>query len=133
MPYTHRDLEAAYDAMVECALWSSTAEFWEPNTDEVSIPCDELHDESHIAPELLTEWRDDLRAFMDDNEADLADMNLSQIGHDFWLTRNRHGAGFWDRGLGERGRRLTDAAHVYGETDPQLYWRYDDNGEQVPA
>lgn len=22
-----------------------------------------------------------------------------QIGHDFWLTRNGHGAGFWDRDL----------------------------------
>jgi len=25
----------------------------------------------------------------------------SQIGHDLWLTRNGHGAGFWDRGLDE--------------------------------
>jgi hypothetical protein len=23
---------------------------------------------------------------------------LAQMGHDFWLTRNGHGAGFWDRG-----------------------------------
>jgi hypothetical protein len=36
-------------------------------------------------------------------------------GHDFALTRNRHGAGFWDRGLGDLGARLTDAAHAYGE------------------
>ena len=43
-------------------------------------------------------------------------MEPAQAGHDFWLTRNRHGAGFWDRGLGERGQRLTDAAHVYGES-----------------
>lgn len=27
-------------------------------------------------------------------------------GHDLWLTRNGHGAGFWDRGLGELGKRL---------------------------
>jgi hypothetical protein len=27
-------------------------------------------------------------------------------GHDFWLTRNGHGAGFWDRGLGEVGENL---------------------------
>lgn len=36
-------------------------------------------------------------------------------GHDFALTRNGHGAGFWDRGMGELGERLTDAAHAYGE------------------
>jgi hypothetical protein len=35
-------------------------------------------------------------------------------GHDFALTRNGHGAGFWDRGLGELGDRLSDAARVYG-------------------
>jgi hypothetical protein len=36
-------------------------------------------------------------------------------GHDFWLTRNRHGAGFWDRGLGDVGKQLTDMSHPYGE------------------
>lgn len=36
-------------------------------------------------------------------------------GYDFWLTRNRHGAGFWGRGLGPIGDELTEAAHAYGE------------------
>jgi hypothetical protein len=39
----------------------------------------------------------------------------SYAGHDFWLTRNRHGAGFWDRGLGKVGETLTELAHPYGE------------------
>lgn len=34
-------------------------------------------------------------------------------GHDFWLTRNHHGAGFWDRGL-DTGEALTSAAHDTG-------------------
>lgn len=38
-------------------------------------------------------------------------------GHDFWLTRNHHGAGFWDRGLGEVGNMLTTAAHKWPEVD----------------
>ena len=29
----------------------------------------------------------------------------AQAGHDFWLTRNGHGVGFWDRGLGFRRPR----------------------------
>jgi hypothetical protein len=43
-----------------------------------------------------------------------------QAGHDFWLTRNGHGAGFWDRsaldadGLGDK---LSDAAKAFGECD----------------
>lgn len=32
----------------------------------------------------------------------------AQFGHDYWLTRNGHGAGFWDRGLGEVGDKLSE-------------------------
>lgn len=35
-------------------------------------------------------------------------------GRDFALTRNRHGAGFWDRGLGEIGDMLTAESEAYG-------------------
>ena len=41
----------------------------------------------------------------------------SQAGVDFWLTRNRHGAGFWDRGLDVIGAELTSNAHAYGACD----------------
>lgn len=41
----------------------------------------------------------------------------SYAGHDFWLTRVGHGAGFWDRGLGDLGERLTDASKAYGMPD----------------
>jgi hypothetical protein len=27
----------------------------------------------------------------------LSDNNVAQAGHDFWLTRNGHGTGYWDR------------------------------------
>lgn len=40
-------------------------------------------------------------------------------GHDFWLTRNRHGAGFWDRGKHSCLRELTESARAYGES-----WAY---------
>ena len=42
-----------------------------------------------------------------------------QFGHDLALTRNGHGAGFWDRGLGEAGDTLTywaeslDTLHIF--------------------
>lgn len=38
-------------------------------------------------------------------------------GHDFWLTRNGHGTGFWDRGMGAVGDALADAARIYGAVD----------------
>lgn len=39
----------------------------------------------------------------------------SQHGHDFLLTRNGHGTGFWDRGYDyETSRILTEDAYAYG-------------------
>ncbi len=51
--------------------------------------------------------------------ADLEASGLSseQAGHDFWLTRNGHGAGFWDRGLGALGERLSKESKPYGSCD----------------
>ena len=40
-----------------------------------------------------------------------------QMGHDFWLTRNGHGAGFWDRGLEALGKDLTKVAKTFGTCD----------------
>ncbi|AYD82177.1 hypothetical protein KNU13_gp91 [Gordonia phage Turuncu] len=42
------------------------------------------------------------------------------FGHDFLLTRDGHGAGFWDRGLGDLGDYLTTIADGYGDHD-ELY------------
>ncbi len=47
--------------------------------------------------------------------ADDIESDPGRAGHDFYLTRNRHGAGFWDGDWPPAvGRALTDAAHVYG-------------------
>jgi len=43
-----------------------------------------------------------------------------RAGYDFWLTRNRHGVGFWDRGLGAVGDVLTTAANACGSVDVYL-------------
>ena len=46
-------------------------------------------------------------------------------GHDFALTRNGHGAGFWDRGLGTVGDMLSDEAKAYGSHS--VYIEVDEN------
>lgn len=45
----------------------------------------------------------------------LAPSDYSKAGHDFWFTRNHHGAGFWDGDWGDDGRELTDLAHQFSE------------------
>jgi hypothetical protein len=56
-------------------------------------------------------------------------MSDEQIGHDLFLTRNRHGAGFWDRDCLSKDIRdkLTQIAHdlkevdVYAGDDGKIY------------
>ena len=103
-------------AYAECALWSSS--------DDDGTPLDEGRDYSDIAPATLAEMLEDCTQFRRDNAELLSGLDEGQSGHDFWLTRNRHGAGFWDRGLGEVGTKLTDAAHAWGSYD--LYVGDDD-------
>lgn len=50
---------------------------------------------------------------------------FERAGHDFWMTRNHHGVGFWDGDWPEpMAKQLTDLAHKYGEFD--LYMGDDD-------
>lgn len=75
--------------------------------------------------ELLEQMCHDVSDFVSANEDDVraaaAIYGPEQVGQDLWLTRNRHGAGFWDGALpGDLGKRLTDAAHVYGPVDLYL-------------
>lgn len=86
--------------------------------DAVVEQCEDLPDA------LWTEARNDCQSFIDQVEPYLAyfgdvGMTAEQFGHDFSLTRNRHGAGFWDRGYGALGSWLTTLAHAMG--DASLY------------
>jgi hypothetical protein len=102
-------LDDVLTAYVKCALWSST--------DDDGEPLDGLYTVDDIAPEALADMRTDVADFVSSNAADLDGIDDGQIGRDFWLTRCGHGAGFWDRGLGDVGDRLTASAKPYGESD----------------
>ena len=67
----------------------------------------------------LQSMRDDCTKFQNENKELLAQAGKdSQNGHDFWLTRNHHGSGFFDRGYADEvGNTLTDKAHAFGECD----------------
>jgi hypothetical protein len=80
-------------------------------------PLDANYSESDIHPDTLQRMAEDCENFQSDNLDLLRDLDDSQSGHDFWLTRNHHGAGFWDRGLGKLGDQLTEAAHAWGSFD----------------
>jgi hypothetical protein len=109
-------MDAFTKAYIEAALWSSTDE----STPQGGEPLDANYDITDIAPEALARMQADCAAFQAVNEADIYDYdagkNAELAGHDFWLTRNHHGAGFWDGDWQEEiGKRLTASAHAFGE------------------
>jgi len=75
------------DAYVKTALWSST--------DDDGEPLDSNHSVEDIAPETLALMVADCEDFRKSFGALLAN-DPERAAHDFWLTRNGHGAGFWD-------------------------------------
>jgi hypothetical protein len=114
------DLAEVAAAYIECALWSST-----DNSDESGgNPLDDGRDESDVADEAwisaVRDCADFLDSESDDLDGDECELNNEQVGRDFWLTRNGHGAGFWDRGLGALGDRLSKACEPYGGCDLYL-------------
>jgi hypothetical protein len=113
LPPSADDLDTFLDAYVECALWSSMDE----SDDRGGEPMDANYTADDIGPATLKEMRNDCQAFMTANRADIGD-RFEQAGHDYWMTRNGHGAGFWDGDWSdEAGKRLTEAAHADGSYD----------------
>jgi len=85
-----------------CALWTS-------GLDGRSI--EEIH------PTNLEQAKKDVDSFVEKAGPLLDSLTEEQIGHDFWLTRNGHGSGFWDRDLDEVGVELTKVCKTFKEVN----------------
>lgn len=101
-----------FASYIETALWSST--------DEDGTPLDDTrYRDVEFSPGALQQIKEDCESFVK-LSAGILDANTSDypVAHDFWLTRNGHGAGFWDGDYPETiGKQLTDLAHSFGECD----------------
>lgn len=113
------------DQYIETALWSST--------DDDGAPMDRDYSRDDIDAETLDEMENDLDGFMENNAA-LIERAIEEdgaeetdIAHNFWLTRNGHGAGFWDGDYPATGDALTEASKkcreysLYIGDDDQIY------------
>jgi hypothetical protein len=110
---------------IVCALWSST----DNSNDQGGDPLDDNYSLDDLAPATLETIKADCADFQMSNKGLLTQAYKlyplsgeqhapeEQAGHDFWLTRNGHGAGFWDRGIGIVGEKLTVSSKVYGSVD----------------
>jgi len=78
-----------------------------------------------LAPEALEAIKAECAAFetkhalLLDGAYGHDDYDAESAGRDFWYTRNGHGVGFWDRGLGHVGDLLSDAAR-HSERSPYM-------------
>lgn len=94
------------------ALWSSN--------DDEDEPLDTNYDIRDIDKSVLNQAKKDLTKFWKQAGDLLKGEDETQAAHDFWLTRNGHGAGFWDRTYnndedGTKGDKLTKIAEKFGE------------------
>jgi hypothetical protein len=116
-------------AYIEAALWSSTAH--SPDQPDSDAAFDSAgYTIEDLAPETFDAMLTECRDFQQQQANLLCDAGSDeQNGHDFWLTRNRHGVGFWDRGYGVTGRLLTEAVEAAGPRN--LYLGDDDQVYQL--
>lgn len=109
MPIDSLRAQARFDKLDEFTQGYVEAVMWIDGADESF---------DKISVKDLREMVKDCKDFQHECAADLrlyaAQRSMHSAGVDFWLTRNHHGAGFWDRGMGDLGERLSKAARFYG-------------------
>jgi hypothetical protein len=124
-PKTFSVLDSFTQGYIEAMFWTDCNEDYDSLSDATF---------SDLACEALQQIMRDCEAFQRANEALLSEAyargySEEQAGHDYWLTRNGHGAGFWCRdeleegGLGDKlseacGRRGVD---LYRGDDGKVY------------
>lgn len=96
---------------LETALWAENDHDKDGNP-----PLDKDWSITDIAEETVLKLKADCDSFRESNAELLAQAgDDEQNGHDFWLTRNGHGVGYWDRGYSKDvSDKLTEACKAYG-------------------
>ncbi len=111
------------DSYLETALWSSVNYTGEED-DTGDEPFDENYCVSDFSDEARAKAYADCDRFIEllqdhpwkgyDSLYDAAEelQGDNCIGHDFWLTRNGHGAGFWDGDYDDCGDAICEALYA---------------------
>jgi hypothetical protein len=114
-------LDRIINGYITTALWAETDQ---SDPDTGGEPLNDNYGPGDLSEDFMRQAREDCAAMADtaDLKTYLQYQDAFSFGHDFWLTRNGHGAGFWDRWhdggeLEALGRRLTDMAKPFGEVN----------------
>jgi hypothetical protein len=111
---TDIDLDKIVNGYLQCALFTGVTEDDEPMDYVYNIGdfSEEAVEQATVECALFVQSNlDDVRELLDSHGG----VDNEDIGMDLWYTRNGHGCGFWDRGYGELGDRLTEYCHTIPE------------------
>lgn len=120
-------MDAFTQAYLDAAIFSST--------DENGSPLDRDFDAGDYAAPTLAKMKADCAVFQRKFGQYLRTRrDEGQAGHDFWLTRNGHGAGFWDGDWPEPDAAvLTAGSKTFGEFNLYVTPRGKIAAYEVPA
>jgi hypothetical protein len=115
--------DRAVDSYLETALWSST--------DDDGEPLDKNFDVSDFSSEDRQKAAKSLADFMSGMDKipcpDGCSLSDKDIGHNFWLSRNEHGTGFFDlfdykdKEATAYGKQLQKLAKSFGSSNVTVY------------
>lgn len=121
-PIDNADDKARKEALDEFVRSYALTALWS-TADVDGLALDETYDVDDIDDDTMRSMRDDCEDFITSNldllqktEESIAGYSVDYMaqGRDFWLSRNGHGAGFFDHGWEDVWRELQAAARVYG-------------------
>jgi hypothetical protein len=113
---TPKELEF-YNAYLECINFTETGDIGQPESG------------ADLDPDFLRDSLIDCLSFYGSVFCYLSNDEISQAGHDFWLSRNGHGAGFFDRDYAMSNAiadKFQAYAEAYGQVDA-VFEDYEDN------
>lgn len=105
-------IEAFIEASLFCGVWDGGDEpIYDPDHDLVSQEF--MQATEHITENFFAAFGNQI------TNADLA----TQAGHDFWLSMQRHGTGFWDREdtWGDYADKMHEYAQKHGWEDSPYF------------
>ena len=100
---------------LEAAIFTGQHHY-DPGNLEDAQPMDSVYSVDDIPREIVRELESDCRDFLESSAFMLSE-NPHRAGIDFHLTRNGHGAGFWDGDWPEFGDELTARSKTYGTAE----------------
>lgn len=118
------NLEIFIQAYLECALWVTHSGFMDEN--ENDLPLDTFYSVNCVAGSAREQVESECDDFL--KREDVSPITekwgkeeYQRAGHDFFLTRNHHGAGFWDGDWPESDAKvLTKASDEAGSSEPYV-------------